>query len=189
MGVNDARKQVQKQGDELVEFIERQLELRPHTINQVKMDKQMAPDLAPVLPWMTGPPTGWSSQAPAYPPQMMATALDDLQGIIETYEKMSSQANGIKEPAWMRWEQDGNELTELNRHAMGFAAQTVNHTIMPGRRGYASEPPESGSDIERMAWELVEQGRPSGSEETWGMAAQDQVKSFTAVLRLVPTKK
>ncbi|KAF7540526.1 hypothetical protein G7Z17_g12176 [Cylindrodendrum hubeiense] len=184
-GVNDAKRHVQKQGDDLVDFIEGQLKSHPTA------DEELAPDLAPVLPWMATPHphTAWSSQTPPNPPEVMAKALDDLQGIIDAYEKMNKQTNGIENPNWMRWEQDGKELSELNEYAMGFAAQTVNYAIMPGRRGYMSEPPASAGDIERVAWELIEPGRPRKSEETWGATAQDQVKSFTGVLRLLPPKE
>ncbi|KAH8735067.1 hypothetical protein BGZ61DRAFT_473711 [Ilyonectria robusta] len=187
-GVNDAKRQVQKQGDDLVDFIDGRLMSRPHGFNKTTAGEELAPDLAPVLPWVATPHTGWSSHAPPNPPELMTRALDDLQGIIDTYEKMSTQANNIKKPSWMRWEQDGKELSELNEHAMGFAAQTVNSTIMPGCHGYTTQPPANAGDIERVAWELIEPGRSKKSEETWGTAAQEQVKCFTGVLRLLPPK-
>lgn len=118
----------------------------------------------------------------------MTKALDDLQGIIDTYEKMNAQANGIQKPTWMRWEQDGKELSELNEHAMSFAAQTVNYTIMPGRHGPSTGPLASAGDIEKVAWELIEPARPKKLEEAWGTVAQEQVKSFTGVLTLLPKK-
>ncbi|KAL6413793.1 putative ribosomal protein L15.e.B, cytosolic [Ilyonectria robusta] len=145
-----------------------------HGFNKTTAGEELAPDLAPVLPWVATPHTGWSSHAPPNPPELMTRALDDLQGIIDTYEKMSTQANNIKKPSWMRWEQDGKELSELNEHAMGFAAQTVNSTIMPGCHGYTTQPPANAGDIERVAWELIEPGRSKKSEETWGTAAQEQ---------------
>ncbi|KAH7155306.1 hypothetical protein B0J13DRAFT_545269 [Dactylonectria estremocensis] len=189
-GINDAKRQVQKQGDDLVEFIETQLNSSPsHGFNNTTADRELGSHLSPVLPWIPAPHTNWTTQAPPNPPALMTKALDDLQGIIDVYEKINTQSNGIQKPSWMRWEQDGQELSELNEHAMSFAAQTVNYTIMPGRHGPSTGPLASAGDIERVAWELIEPGGPKMSEETWGTAAQDQVKSFTGVLRLLPPEK
>ena len=149
-------------------------------------DEELTPDLAPVLPWLT---TSFdkSAQAPEKPPQSSTKAtMDELQGILDTYETLNKQSTGIQEPNWMRWDYDARDLGMLNSNTLGFATQTVNHSIMPGPHPSSINPPEHGDDIEKMAWELAEEGRPEETEETWGMAAQEQVKALTRVVRLLP---
>ncbi|KAH6900084.1 hypothetical protein B0T10DRAFT_14708 [Thelonectria olida] len=188
IGASDVKEQIRKQGDDLVSFIETQL--RGHSNTKCEMtpiDEELVASLTSVSPWVTSPPV--SSQALAYPPQLHERALDELYAVIESYEKLNVQSTGIKKPTWMRWEKDGKELTELNEHAMGFAACNVNFTVMPGLRGSMAEPPANAGDIHRMAWELVEEGRPKKGEETWGTTAQGQVKAFREVLRLLPSER
>lgn len=161
---------------------------RSHSIKREGLTvEKLAPTLAPVLPWMTSPTT--SSQSAGSPLQMHEKALDDLLAVIESYDQLNAQSTGIKKQSWMRWDQDGKELSELNEHAMGFAACNVSFTIMPGLRGSLAEPPASAGDIQKIAWELVEEGRPKKGEVTWGAAAQGQVKAFTEVLRMLPSEK
>ncbi|CAM1504143.1 Fc.00g017340.m01.CDS01 [Cosmosporella sp. VM-42] len=186
VNVNEAKKHIQKQGDDIVKFIEQQIEVSPSGFDKAMVDEEFAPDLSPVLPWMTSS-ISKSGQIPPKPPQSSAKeAMDEFQGILDTYETLNKQSTGIPTPTWMRWDYDARELGVLNSHVMGFATQTVNHTIMPGPHPASINPPESGDDIEKMAWDLAEEGRPKETEETWGMAAQGQVKAFTSVVRMLP---
>lgn len=146
----------------------------------------LTPDLACVLSCMTTA-KGKSGQQVGEGLNLKAmTSLKELRGLIDDYETVNKHNHGIKKPGWMRWEQDVKELGELNQHAMGYATQAVNHIIMPGLHPSSIQSPESCTDVERIAWELVEDSRPKKTEETWGMAAQEQVKAFTRILRLLP---
>lgn len=149
----------------------------------------MGADLAAVLPWMTAS-KGRTSRALDRPPHVAATAaLKELQGILESYLAETKQSSGIKRPSWMRWEQDVKELGELNQHAMGYATQAINQIIMPGPHPSSIKPPANGGDIEKMALELVDEGRPKSMEETWGTVAQAQIKGFVSVLKLLPEER
>lgn len=153
------------------------------------ISKELTPDLSAVLPWMSASKDR-TSRVPDTPPQIKATAaLKDFDSILESYLTESKQSSGIKKPSWMRWEQDAKELGELNQHALGYATRAVNQIIMPGPHPSSIKAPVVGGDIQKMALELVDEGRPKSMEETWGTLAKAQIKAFSSILKLLPEEK
>lgn len=119
-------------------------------------------------------------------PKLMLDTLDGLQSAVEGYEKLVKKDTGIKAPTWMHWEQDVKDLNNLGQQGLSMASRIVNHVIMPDLHALPMEPKDDASDIEKIAWELIEDAIPKRSEETWGKTAQEQLKAFTGVLKLLP---
>ncbi|KAJ4184570.1 hypothetical protein FALCPG4_003199 [Fusarium falciforme] len=117
----------------------------------------------------------------------MLNTLNELQNTVEGYEKLVKKETGIKAPTWMHWEQDAKDLNNLGQQGLNMASKIVNHVIMPDLHALPAEPAENASDIEKLAWELIEDAIPKRPEETWGKTAQEQLKAFTGVLKLLPT--
>ena len=151
---------------------------------------ELTPDLKPVLSWMTTAKGAFNEASTEEATHLKAIAsMTELQSIINEYTKVNKHNHGVKKPSWMRWGKDAKELAELNQYAMSYVTQAINHSIMPGLHPSSITLPENRTDVEEIAWELVEESRPQKTEETWGMAAQEQVKAFTRILRLFPQEK
>ncbi|KAI5462216.1 hypothetical protein BGZ63DRAFT_383260 [Mariannaea sp. PMI_226] len=187
-GVDDFRRRIQKQGDDLIKFIDEQATAISDVVDQTITIDELATSLVLALPWLASP-TVSSQASSSYSLQLDEKAVDELYNTIECYEKLNARSTQLQKPNWMRWERDGKELTELNEHAMGFAAQNVSFTVMPGLLGSLTRPPAEVCDIQKMAWELIDGGRPRKGEETWGMVAQGQAKAFTTLLKTLPLEK
>lgn len=120
-------------------------------------------------------------------PELMLNTLNELQNTVEGYEKLVKKDTGIKAPTWMHWEQDAKGLNNLGQKGVNMASKIVNHVIMPDLHALPAKPAENASDIEKLAWELIEDAIPKRPGETWGKTAQEQLKAFTGVLKLLPT--
>ncbi|RSL99370.1 hypothetical protein CEP52_009781 [Fusarium oligoseptatum] len=159
--VGDAKKQIQNGGNDLIKFINNEMKTRLPQIGKNILKEDLSSELGPVLPWMKLSSAPQKGDAQGLP-KLMLNTLNELQNTIEGYEKLVKKDAGIKAPTWMRWEQDAKDLNNLGQQGLNMA------------------------DIEKMAWELVEDAIPKRPEETWGKAAQEQLKAFTGVLKLLP---
>ncbi|KAF4460851.1 60s ribosomal l15 [Fusarium albosuccineum] len=186
--VGDAKKQIQNQGNDLIKYISTELKARPNRVEKNVLKSELSADLTSVLAWMN--PTVESQDGTVQNfPQLMLKALDELQSYVETYETLVEQDSGIRAPTWMRWEQDAKDLGELGKHGLNMASKIINHIIMPDLHTLPTKPEETASDIEKVAWDLIEDAVPDKSEQTWGKAAQGQVKVFAEVLKMAPDRE
>ncbi|KAJ4169375.1 hypothetical protein NW754_016407 [Fusarium falciforme] len=184
--VSDAKKQIQNRGNDLIKFINNEMKTRPPQVEKNILKEELSSELGPVLPWMnlsSAPQKG----SPQSLPELMLNTLNELQNTVEGYEKLVKKETGIKAPTWMHWEQDAKDLNNLGQQGLNMASKIVNHVIMPDLHALPAEPAENASDIEKLAWELIEDAIPKRPEETWGKTAREQLKAFTGVLKLLPT--
>ncbi|KAM5355603.1 hypothetical protein ACJ41O_002249 [Fusarium nematophilum] len=181
--VSDSRRQVQKQGQDFVKYIDK--ELKSSLFKKAGLEKELSSHLTPVLPWMTAASL-YKKIDPHSRPQHMLKALNGLQRVVKAYGTLADKDDGIEAPTWMRWKQDVKELNELGRHGLNMASKIVNHVIMPNHHALPTKPAKRARDNEKLAWDLLENSVPRKSEEIWGKAVQGQVKAFSAVLKLLP---
>ncbi|KAM0440781.1 hypothetical protein ACHAPT_000082 [Fusarium lateritium] len=184
--VGDAKKQIQNQGNDLIKYISNEMKARPPQVEKNILKEELSSELGSVLPWMD-PSSGQQRGNSQSLPQIMLNTLDELQDTVESYERLAKKDNGIKAPTWMRWEQDVKDLNRLGQQGLNMASKIVNHIIMPDLHALPTEPAGTASDIEKVAWELIEDAIPKTSEEIWGKTAQEQLKAFTGVMKLLPT--
>lgn len=153
------------------------------------MKGALTPGLTPVLPWIS---TSWKAGMTLVMDEKPYTkalyVLEKLNGIIKNHETLVTDNSGIKRHHCVRWKQDIKDLCDLNQHILGIAAQTVSSIIMPASQAMASRPREETGDIEKIAWDLLAEARPTRTTETWGMAARGQAKAFGKLLSLLPDK-
>lgn len=110
-------------------------------------------------------------------------SLKNLQRDVEHHKSLVTKDIDIQKPQWMRWSQDQRELNELNQHAVATAARTVNAMVLPRMAGSEIMVPSGGPDsVQRLAWEMFADVRPTRMEDTWGMMAQTQVRAFANML-------
>ncbi|RSL48931.1 hypothetical protein CEP54_012664 [Fusarium duplospermum] len=187
--VGDAKKQIQNRGNDLIKFINSEMKTRPRPqVEKNILKEELSAELGSVLPWMKLSSAPQKGNAQGLP-KLMLNTLNELQNTIEGYEKLVKKDTGIKAPTWMRWEQDVKDLNHLGQQGLNMASKIVNHVIMPDLHALPTEPAENASDIEKVAWELIEDAIPKRPEETWGKTAQEQLKAFTGVLKLLPTSQ
>lgn len=84
----------------------------------------------------------------------------------------------------MRWEQDVQDLRELNNEAVKISADRVAVLIMP-KPGPATTCP-AADNMERVAWEMLEEQNATKGEMTWGGVAQELMTGFMGLLKLIP---
>ncbi|KAJ4315138.1 hypothetical protein N0V84_008526 [Fusarium piperis] len=183
--VSDAKKKIQNRGNDLVKFINNQMKTRLPQVEENTLKKDLSPELGPVLPWMNLSSTSQKENTQSLP-KLMLNTLNELQNTVEGYEKLVKKDTGIKAPTWMHWEQDAKDLNNLGQQGLNMTSKIVNHVIMPDLHAPPNEPTENASDIEKLAWELIEDAIPKRLEETWGKTAQEQLKAFTGLLKLLP---
>ncbi|KAM5366668.1 hypothetical protein ACJZ2D_010408 [Fusarium nematophilum] len=183
--VSDSRRQVQKQGQDFVKYIDKELKSSLPRFKKAGLEKELSSHLTPVLPWMTAASL-YKKIDPHSRPQHMLKALNGLQRVVKAYGTLADKDDGIEAPTWMRWKQDVKELNELGRHGLNMASKIVNHVIMPNHHALPTKPAKRARDNEKLAWDLLENSVPRKSEEIWGKAVQGQVKAFSAVLKLLP---
>ncbi|KAF4974819.1 hypothetical protein FZEAL_8324 [Fusarium zealandicum] len=188
MLASDAKKEIKIQGNNIIKFIDSEMKARPPPFEKAVFNKDLSSDLESTLPW-TSSSSALKKGGPKTFPRLLLKSLDELQQHIDTYEALTKQDSGIKAPTWMHWEQDVKDLSELSQHGLNMASKIVNHAIMPDLHALPTKPAEGANDIEKIAWESVENSVPKRSEETWGKAAQSQVKAFTGVLELLPAEE
>ncbi|CEI64548.1 hypothetical protein FVEN_g11676 [Fusarium venenatum] len=181
---SEAKKQVQKQGSDLVKEIDNELKTRIPQIDHSELMKDLSPDLATVLPWMRSSPAS-AKDTQTYP-QLLLKALDDLQIHVSAYERTVNQDTGIRAPNQMRWVQDAKDLEGMSQHGLQMVTKIINHTVMPDVYELPTKPDESESGVEEVAWELIEEALPEESNEIWGKIAQGHVKALTEVMKVLP---
>lgn len=137
-----------------------------------------------------------------------SSALGDLRNITETavsdalvrfkemakdYEAVNmlpeNLAHRIQKPTWMKWSTDKKDLDTLNQHAMTAAARIVSSYIIPNPKPSLATVSEKAADIEKLAWEMLEDVGPKHGDETWGKIAQGQCKVFAGILREMPEEQ
>ncbi|KAJ4271610.1 hypothetical protein NW762_000315 [Fusarium torreyae] len=187
MLASDAKKQVQKQGSDLVKFIDSEIKARLPRDGGDALVKDLSSELACILPWMSSSPALQKKSVQTYP-QLMLKALDQLQGHVDAYDTLVKQDTGIRAPTWMRWGQDAKDLDEMSQYGLEMSSQIINHAIMPDIHGLPDKPAESAAGVENVAWDLIEEALLQISDDTWGKVAQRQVKAFTEVLKLLPVE-
>ncbi|KAF4973417.1 hypothetical protein FSARC_311 [Fusarium sarcochroum] len=188
MLASDAKKQIQKQGSDLVKSIDSEIKARLPRDGGDALVKDLSSELACVLPWMSSSPALQGKNTQGFP-QLMLKALEELQGHVDAYDILVKKDTGIRAPTWIRWEQDAKDLDEMSQHGLKMSSQIINHVIMPDVHGLPAKPTESATGVENVAWDLVEEALPKMSDDTWGKVAQGQLKAFTEVLRLLPVKE
>ena len=109
-----------------------------------------------------------------------------LQQCIEStaaYKSSSKRSTGIKEPDWMRWAQDIRDLRSLNKHAFELAVKIVEHDILGAATGKTKplQMSRKAGELERLAWEMLEEVMPREGEATWGTVANAQLKALIAL--------
>jgi hypothetical protein len=200
---SEAKKEVQKQGNDLVKEIEKEFKTRMYVVpcylhneltnlNSPQVDrnelmKELSPDLVTVLPWMHSSPVS-TKNIQTYP-QLMLKALDDLRSHVTAYETMIKQDTRIRAPNQMRWVQDAKDLEDMSKHGLQMATQIINHIVMPNSHELPTKPAESDSGVEEVAWELIEEALPGESKDIWGKIVQGHLKAFTEVLKVLPVEE
>ncbi|KAI8719230.1 hypothetical protein NCS52_00703500 [Fusarium sp. LHS14.1] len=184
--VGDAKKQIQNRGNDLIKFINNEMKTRPPQVEKNILKEELSSELGPFLPWMNLS-SAPQKESPQSFPELILNTLNELQNTVEGYEKLVKKDTGIKAPTWMHWEQDVKDLNNLGQQGVNMASKIVNHVIMPDLHALPAKPAENASDIEKLAWELIEDAIPKRPEETWGKTAQEQLKAFAGVLKLLPT--
>ncbi|RGP77330.1 60s ribosomal l15 [Fusarium longipes] len=183
---SEAKKQVQKQGDDVVKEIDKEFETRSPQIDRSKLMREISPDLVIVLPWMHSSPVSTKIQTF---PQIMLKALDDLRSHVHAYKKTVKQGTGIRVPNHIRWVQDAKDLEDMNEHGLQMVKKIINHTVMPSSHELPTKPAESESGVEEVAWELIEEALPRESKDIWGKIALGQMKALRAILKVLPVEE
>lgn len=100
-----------------------------------------------------------------------------------TYRSMAKRSTGIEKPTWMRWAQDAKDLRGLNIHAYNLATKVVEQEIIAAPTG--KMPPlqmsRRAGELEKLAWEMLEETMPREDEATWGSVANEQLKALIAL--------
>ncbi|KAF5021987.1 hypothetical protein F66182_5944 [Fusarium sp. NRRL 66182] len=188
MLASDAKKQIQKQGDDLDKYIDRETKTNLPRVGGDALTRELSADLALVLPWLSSSPFQQKNKTQSYP-QLMLKALNEIQCHVDAYEALVKQDSGIRVPSWAQWEKDAKDLDEMSQHALNMSSKIINHFIMPDLHRLPAKPAESSTGIENVAWDLIEEALPKVSDKTWGKTAQGQLKAFIEVLRLLPNAR
>ncbi|KAL5616425.1 hypothetical protein FOBRF1_005173 [Fusarium oxysporum] len=174
----EAKSRIKKHGADFVKFINKETNTRIPRISVDMLKKDISPDLAGVLPWMSSSSALQRQGTQTYP-RMILKALDNLQRDVRTYEDLVKQDNKIRPPDWMRWQQDTKDLEEMSKHGLAMASEMINHFIMPDLHELPPKPSEGAGGVEHVAWDLIEEVLPKMSDDIWGKIAQGHLKAFT----------
>lgn len=134
------------------------------------------------------PIIGQAGPETAYHPRTCPTklridqSLKQIRRDIEAHKALLSRGIRIERPQWMPWEQDHRDLDELNRQAVTMAARIINGLILPHAETDFESPPGKSDSVDRLAWELFENVRPRGVDNTWGRIAEAQIISIAGML-------
>ncbi|KAF5615323.1 60s ribosomal l15 [Fusarium sp. NRRL 52700] len=178
----EAKSRITKHGADFTKFIDK--ETHTTRIPRIGVDilkKDVSPDLAGVLPWMSSSSALQRQSIPTYP-KMILKALDNLQRDVRIYEGLVKQDNKIRAPNWMRWQQDIKDLQGVSKHGLAIASKMINHFIMPESHGLPPKPSEGAGGVEHVAWDLIEEALPKMSDDIWGKIAKGHLKAFTGDL-------
>lgn len=110
-------------------------------------------------------------------------AIKQFSSMARDYEAASKEHAKLDKPTWMRWEQDKKDLRIFNQEAMGIAARAIHESITSSTSTMATGPPDTATEIERVAWDLLEEVRPK-SGQTWGSAAREILQVASGVFKL-----
>ncbi|KAK5998016.1 hypothetical protein PT974_00385 [Cladobotryum mycophilum] len=183
----EAKQHIRKQGDELAKLIE------GNTQQTSAIGGSRTPGMDDLFSKIAEalPDTISSKHPKDYMPrnsiyQKAHDCISSFQRMIDEYETLNKGNHGINRPTGLRWEQDSKDLTELNQKALAISIRTLNGNILAGTHGSALAPPtNTEDDIEKVAWEMLVDGRPKTGEETWGAAAQDLMRVFSGAAKLL----
>ncbi|KAH8178152.1 hypothetical protein LIA77_03234 [Sarocladium implicatum] len=116
-------------------------------------------------------------------PEMSSQIINDCVATASAYKSMSKRNTGIKQPDWMRWPQDIKDLKSLNRHVFELAKNIVEQNLLGAVNGKAAPMLMSRrlGDLEKMAWEMLEDVMPRDGEATWGTVANTQLRALVAL--------
>ncbi|KAJ4004427.1 hypothetical protein NW752_004096 [Fusarium irregulare] len=181
---NEAKKNIQKQADDLIMLIDEGTQTRTPRLDRNAIMKEFPSGLATVLPWMHSTPAS-AKKTPDYS-QLMLKALDNLRSHVDAYETLLRKDTGIKVPNWMLWRQDAKAMEDLSERSLEMATQIINHVVMPHMYELPTEPEETESGVEEVAWEFIKEVLPATSDDVWGNLAQGQLKAFTELSKLLP---
>ncbi|KAH7219029.1 hypothetical protein DER44DRAFT_818464 [Fusarium oxysporum] len=184
----EAKSRIKKHGADFVKFINKETNTRIPRISVDMLKKDISPDLAGVLPWMSSSSALQRQGTQTYP-RMILKALDNLQRDVRTYEDLVKQDNKIRPPDWMRWQQDTKDLEEMSKHGLAMASEMINHFIMPDLHELPPKPSEGAGGVEHVAWDLIEEVLPKMSDDIWGKIAQGHLKAFTEVLKALSAEE
>ncbi|RBR11804.1 uncharacterized protein FIESC28_08843 [Fusarium coffeatum] len=181
---NEAKKNIQKQADDLIKLIDEGIQTRTPRLDRNAIMKEFPSGLATVLPWMHSTPAS-AKKIPNYS-QLMLKALDNLRSHVDAYETLVKKDTGIEVPNWMRWRQDAKDMEDLSECSLEMVTQIINHIVMPHMYELPTEPEETESGVEEVAWEFIKEVLPETSDDVWGNLAQGHLKAFTELLKLLP---
>lgn len=101
------------------------------------------------------------------------------------YNSISKRRTHIKKPDWMRWTQDAKNLQSLNGDAYDLALKIAEEGILEALTGKrkALHIPRRAGDLEKLAWEMMEEAMPREGQKTWGTVANAQLRALIALGR------
>jgi hypothetical protein len=87
----------------------------------------------------------------------------------------------------MRWTQDIRDLRSLNIQAFELAVKITEQGIIGAVTGSAAplQASRRAGDLEKLAWEMLEEAMPFDGEATWGSVANVQLKALIALGKAV----
>lgn len=107
-----------------------------------------------------------------------------------SYKSSSKRSTGIEQPGWMRWTQDNRDLRSLNKHAFELAVTIAEQGILGAVTG-KSVPLQMSrrvGDLEKLAWEMMDEVMPREGKATWGTVAHAQLRALIALSKTLATE-
>ncbi|VUC23873.1 unnamed protein product [Clonostachys rosea] len=157
------------------------IEEKEKAIIGANLDPGHCPTLSPDLDSIVN----FGRQSNIHNPTFQRTkdALDRFRNMIIKCQAPEKYEESITKPRGSEWEQDKRNLESLDEHASLMATRLICSLIVPNPSPSLKNPPDPEDGIARMAWEFFTEEMSGMAKDTWGRIAQEQVKSFTHVLR------
>ena len=113
-----------------------------------------------------------------------------LQVSVRDYQRLCEKNTELQRPPHVRWEQDSNDLGQLNRKALDHAVRIVNTNLDPASKDLLTKSSLPDDEIGVMSREWFDKGGCGVDGEcTWGKTAQEIVTQFGILLQTLQTSK
>ncbi|KAI1825722.1 hypothetical protein F4861DRAFT_500447 [Xylaria intraflava] len=119
--------------------------------------------------------------------QQARTNMEDHQSLMEQFKLVEEQLNANKlELPVARWKKDEQEIKELLSCGGRYGESLVGNALAPGSVVVVRQ--TEASEEDKFARELFKGCQKALDGETWGDVAEDQLKQFSAIARMVPVE-
>lgn len=185
-GIRQIKVDMRRRADEAARVMERQLRQDMLSNGTLSVQECLSSDMAPLaLGGAAAKGAQDMSRNTTY--EAALQCLHSYQALAANYESLNRSDNEVQKPAKMHWEQDRNDLTALNRSAMGAAFRILNSIVMPHAKGdvvSGGDRAGGNSDVEALAAELMAEAKTQREDATWGSVAHGYLRALSSVAEL-----